>query len=303
MPEEYDYPLKLKRLHTDTVCPSLIAFIKDTLAPDSLEWLFLQESPTYKSPVAIDMIYKGAIRRHRLSLTKLLIDSTWRTDDPDTPDTNWRRWVFNRELLTCITSGKMKLRELSMSIDYKDWHYFLRRLPNATTLRSLHISHIAEHVNGTVHSREAALQVLDIVALRPELELCYLGIQSQCFEILEYANARNTSSTTGFGSSEAGHSGEDIETDHDTGPATGHVHHSHHIHHHLGNDSHDDDPGDGDINDSSDFDAITDSGDDMSDEESEGGPSSQAPKPTWRLREILFYDDKISIFKARHGRL
>ena len=185
--EAGDYPLVLKRLHTDMVSPSLIAFIKDTLAPDSLEWLFLQENNAYKSPVSIDMIYKGAVRRHRSSLTKLLIDSTIRTEDPDRSNTNWRRWVFNRDLITCITSGKMKLRELSMSIDYKDWHHFLRRLPNATTLRSLHIPHIAEHVNGTVHSREAALQVLDIVALRPELELCYLGIQTQCFEILEYA--------------------------------------------------------------------------------------------------------------------
>lgn len=300
-----DYPLKLKRLHTDTVSPSLIAFIKDALAPDSLEWLFLQENSTYKSPVSIDMIYKGAIRRHRLSLTKLLIDSTLRTEDPDTPDTNWKRWVFNRELITCITNGKMKLRELSMSIDYKDWHYFLRRLPNATSLRSLHISHIAEQVNGTVHPREAAMQVLDIVALRPELELCYLGVQSQCFEILEYANTRKGSTSgVAFGSNVVGQSGDDIETDHDTAPVGAHNHQTHHPHHgHAhAHDSHDDEPDDGDMNDS-DFDAVSDVRDDFSDEEAEGGPNSHGPKPTWRLREILFYDDKISIFKARHGRL
>lgn len=317
-----DYALKLRRLHTDTVSPSLIAFIKDTLAPDSLEWLFLQDSSAYKSPVTIDMIYKGAIRRHRASLTKLLIDSTLRSDDPDVPDTNWQRWVFNRELITCITSGKMKLRELSMSIDYKDWHYFLRRLPNATTLRSLHIAHIAEHVHGTVHSREAALQVLDIVALKPELELCYLGVQNQCFEILEFANPRKPSGATmgaPVGSNGVFYSGdtEDIEMDPDLGPGTGglmhapahhhnHVHlphsHAHHVHH---DPHHDDNQGGagGDLTDTSDFEAVSDTGDEGSDEEVERDAGPNTPKRTWRLREILFYDDKISIFKARHGRL
>ncbi|KIW73541.1 hypothetical protein PV04_01648 [Phialophora macrospora] len=289
-----DYHLKLRRLHTDMVSPSLIAFIKDSLAPDSLEWLFLQENTAYKSPVSVDMIYKGAVRRHRSSLTKLLIDSTLRTEDSDRPNTNWTRWVFNRDLITCITSGKMKLRELSMSIDYKDWHYFLRRLPNATTLRSLHISHIAEHVNGTVHSREAALQVLDIVALRPELELCYLGIQGQCFEILEYASPRKGSPSTS-----ADLSADDIAPDADGMAAAAHHHHD---------DSHDDDVGDNaDGNEDSDFDAISNEADDLSDE-GEGsqfgdGSGSNGRNPTWRLREILFYDDKISIFKARHGRL
>jgi hypothetical protein len=293
-PSAADYPLKLKRLHADMVSPSLIAFIKDTLAPDSLEWLFLQENTAYKSPVSVDMIYKGAVRRHRSSLTKLLIDSTLRTEDSERPNTNWTRWVFNRDLITCITSGKMKLRELSMSIDYKDWHYFLRRLPHATTLRSLHISHIAEHVNGTVHSREAALQVLDIVALRPELELCYLGIQGQCFEILEYASPRKGSASTG-----ADLSADDVAPDADGMAPAAHNHHD---------DSHDDEIGDNaDGNEDSDFDAISNEGDDPSDED-EGsqfgdGSGPNGRNPTWRLREILFYDDKISIFKARHGRL
>ncbi|KIW96046.1 uncharacterized protein Z519_03112 [Cladophialophora bantiana CBS 173.52] len=299
-----DYPLRLKRLHTDMVSLSLLAFIKDTLAPDSLEWLFLQENTAYKSPVSIEVIYKNAIRRHRSSLTKLLIDSTLRTDDPDRPSTNWRRWVCNRELITCITSGKMKLRELSMSIDYKDWHYFLRRLPNATTLRSLHIPHIAEHVNGTVHSREAALQVLDIVALKPELELCYLGIQSQCFEILEYASTRKGSHS---GTSSGDHPGDDIGPDGETTAPN-----PNHPQNHHDPDSHDDEAGDtgegGGVNDDSDFDAVSDGGNDMTDDEDgseDGGETggSGGLKPTWRLREILFYDDKISIFKARHGRL
>lgn len=118
-----DFPLKIKKLQTDAVSPSLIAFIKDTLAPDSLEWLFLQEGRPYVSAVQLDSIYRGAIRRHRGSLRKLLIDSEDRAEDGQ-PASNhrWRKWAFNREVLTFITSGRMtKLRELGMAIEYKDW--------------------------------------------------------------------------------------------------------------------------------------------------------------------------------------
>ncbi|EXJ89361.1 hypothetical protein A1O3_02428 [Capronia epimyces CBS 606.96] len=306
-----DYPLKLRRLHTDMVSPSLIAFIRDTLAPDSLEWLFFQENTAYKSPVTMDMIYKSVIRRHRSSLTKLLIDSTIKIDDPDPAETNWQRWLFSRELLTCITSGKMKLRELSLSVEYKDWHYFLRRLPNATSLRSLHIAHISDHVNVTVHSRDAALQVLDIVALKPELELCYLAVQGQCFEILEFANSRKSWGRISTGLTGLNHAPEDVDTDQDgpTGGLLAHaMHHHHHHHHHLPHShahhaSQSNEQGDGDMNDDSDFEAVSDTGDEISEEETEQGASPNGPKRTWRLREILFYDDKISIFKARHGRL
>lgn len=118
-----DYPLKIKRLQTDCVSSSLIAFIRDALAPDSLEWLFLQEGRPYKSNVTIDAIYKGAIRRHKGSLRNLLVDSEDRMENGDPGQNNhWRKWMFNREVLTYITSGRMtNLRELGMAIEYKDW--------------------------------------------------------------------------------------------------------------------------------------------------------------------------------------
>ena len=118
-----EYPLKLKRLQTDAVSSQLIAFIKEALAPDSLEWLFLQEGRPYRSNVSVENIYKGAIRRHRGSLKKLLIDSEDRNEEGQpVANHHWRRWILNREVLTFITSGKMpNLRELGMSIEYKDW--------------------------------------------------------------------------------------------------------------------------------------------------------------------------------------
>jgi hypothetical protein len=118
-----EYRLSLKKIHTNAVSPSLISFLKETLAPNSLEVLFLQEGRGYSSTVTIDQIYKGPIRRHRASLKKLMIDSSERgPDGTPTMGIKWRRWMVNRDILQFITSGRMKsLRELAVTIDYKDW--------------------------------------------------------------------------------------------------------------------------------------------------------------------------------------
>lgn len=134
-----EYQLNLKRIHTNTVSPSLISFLKETLAPNSLEVLFLQEGRSYSSTVTVDAIYRGPMRRHRASLKKLMIDSGEKgPDGHTTTSSRWRRWMLNREILTFITSGRMSnLRELAVSIDYKDWvcgfHYIgNRRLTTLT---------------------------------------------------------------------------------------------------------------------------------------------------------------------------
>lgn len=300
-----DYVLSLRRIHTDTVSNALLAFIKDTLAPDSLEWLFLQDSKSYRSMVTVETIYRSAVRRHRGSLRKLLIDSSLRLDTDNNQnennnnnaaqDQNWRRWICSRELLTCITSGRMQLRELSLSIDYKDWHFFVQRLPNARTLRSLHIAHIAEHAHGRLDAREAAMQILDIVALRPELELCYLGIEKKCWEVLEYEAKSMGKDGNNF-----------VPANFMDEMVDGSSAHPHHVGGGVDHDDEDDDDEDedsdleieerSDENDTDDEDAI-----DAVD--ASGAGRNGKRKMTFRLREILFYDDKVSIFKARHGKL
>lgn len=120
-----DYRLNLKKIHTDAVSPSLISFLKDTLAPNSLEWMFLQEHRSYDSKVSIDAIYKGPLRRHRASLKKIMIDSDWGASENHMHNQKWRKWMFNRDVLTFVTSGKMSsLKELAMAVDYKDWVWF-----------------------------------------------------------------------------------------------------------------------------------------------------------------------------------
>lgn len=127
-----EYRLNLRRIHTNCVSSTLIGFLKETLAPNSLEWLFLQDGgkvtsasggrATYDSSVSAEAIYRGPLRRHRLSLKKLMIDSDDRPLDNRRRTSKWRKWKLDRDVLSFLTSGKMTaLREVAMSIDYHDW--------------------------------------------------------------------------------------------------------------------------------------------------------------------------------------
>lgn len=116
-----NYKLGLKRIHTDSVSPALIYFLKETLPPDSLQCMFLQDGREYKSPVTIESIFRGPLRRHRGSLTKVMIDSAIGKPD-NTRNLKRKKWIVKREFLAFITSGKMKcLKELAISVEYKDW--------------------------------------------------------------------------------------------------------------------------------------------------------------------------------------
>jgi len=230
-----------------------------------------------------------------------MIDSSEKEPDGHaTLSSRWRRWMLNREIITFITSGRMSsLRELAVSVDYRDWHFFLQRLPLIPHVRSLYIPFIADHAHGNnIEPRELAMQVLDIVHLRPEIEICYMGISMKCFEILENKSTSydlhhesNASSTDGpagdtigggYVTNDAMMSDEEDETeDEDNDDIDGLV-----------------GAGDGDETES---DASEDAHDDSDGDESFLQDDRKGPR--LRLREILFYDDKVAIFKARHGRL
>ncbi|KAL2263071.1 hypothetical protein VTK26DRAFT_8359 [Humicola hyalothermophila] len=183
------YHLALKYIHTDSTTLSLITLIKETLAPNSLEVLFLQDRKRPSQPtVMLDTIFRGAIKRHHASLRKLLLDSSAKVSGgPPSENSRWRRWTLTTDVLLYITSGRMhNLRELAASIDYRDWHTFLQRLPNMPQLRSLNIPHVADYPMAGFEPKELAHQLVDIITLRPEIRLCYIGIGAKCFEILEY---------------------------------------------------------------------------------------------------------------------
>ncbi|KAF2197305.1 hypothetical protein GQ43DRAFT_484248 [Delitschia confertaspora ATCC 74209] len=292
-----EYSLNIKKIHTNTVSPSLISFLKETLAPNSLEVLFLQEGQSYVSTVTVEAIYRGPLRRHRGSLRKLMIDSSEKGPDGHaTSSSRWRRWMLNREIITFITSGKMnKLREWAASIDYRDWHYLLQRLPLIPHVRSLYIPFIADHAHGNnIDPRELALQIVDIVHLRPEVEVCYIGIMTKCFEILENRPSNYDLRNDGMGADGplgGGYvvhdppglmSDEESETTEDE-------------------EEEDLDDGAGPVAEAEDTESeISDEHDDSDGDDSFLQEEQKGPK--FRIREILFYEN-IDIFAARHGRL
>jgi hypothetical protein len=115
-----EYGLNLKQIHTNAVSPSLIHFLKETLAPNSLQVLFLQEGRSYNSTVTIDQIYVP-IKRHRASLQKLMIDSSEKGDDAF-GSLRWRRWMLTTDIIMYLTSGRLvALKELGIALDYRDW--------------------------------------------------------------------------------------------------------------------------------------------------------------------------------------
>ncbi|EAW11260.1 F-box domain protein [Aspergillus clavatus NRRL 1] len=275
-----EYSLRLKHIHTDSVSPYLLLFIKDAIAPNTLETVFLHEAPLYDSIVHTDAIYRNILRAHRLSLKKILIDSTERSPNGNEMGTSrWRKWMFTRKMIAFITSGRMpQLRELSMTINSKDWHYFLQRLPFIPHLRALHISHIANPVHR--NAKELALQILDIVTIRPDVGIGYIGIQNKCYEILESKRGEKYDDP------------DDTDDSHSDGwvPGAGPWTAS------AMNDSEDEDG----------LDSVLDSSSELSSSEEsslddESSTSFNKSRRAFKLREILFYDDKIAIFKARHG--
>jgi hypothetical protein len=159
-----------------------------------------------------------------------------------------------------------------------------------------------DHIGGSFEPKDLALQAVDIITLRPEVQLCYVGIRNKCFEVLECSPTR--AAPDQFGSSDSGpqtggafsvidldddnedgsnnNSGTDETEDEDDDTGT-------HASSHTDNENEDD------LTEISD---VESDGDDLEDP-AHGGQSG----PRLRLREILFYDDKVAVFKARHGRL
>jgi hypothetical protein len=162
----------------------------------------------------------------------------------------------------------------------------------------MYIPFIADHAHGNnIDPRELAMQILDIVHLRPEIEICYMGISTKCFEILENRpsnyDLRHDSTneadapTGGLG---GGYTAHDPLMSDDESEAT---------------EDEEDDEFDGGITPAVDGD---ESGSDLSDEGHEDSDDDSflqddRKAPRLRIREILFYEEKIETLRARHGTL
>ncbi|EWC46756.1 hypothetical protein DRE_04001 [Drechslerella stenobrocha 248] len=310
-----NYRLRLKKVHTDMVSTSLIEFLHQTLAPNTLETLFLQEASgdSYISSVDLTQIVTDVLRRHRLSLQRLLIDSY--VQNPDIPseqqlnlqniNNRKSKWRFNQETISFVTEMP-RLRELAFGIDYTDWHYMITRLPDMRSLKSLYIPHIIGGIDFHKverQSEELAMSIVDVVTLRPECAICYVGIVNKCFELLEGEDGSSNDHDHGAGDNGVGTDEEDDEdaSDEDDGMDDGN-----------------EDDGSDDGNETEDADEVgsdaggsplatsavllplTPFGPAGEDEEE---VSSRKKRVSIRQREILFYDDKVAVFKARFARL
>lgn len=153
-----------------------------------------------------------------------------------------------------------------------------------------------------------AQQIVNTVILRPEIEMCYVGVLNKCFELLEDGGASDGSeelsdvdtphvpsggthnsvaavgaiagATAGVGSEDEDSDGVDDVDDDD--------------------EEEDDDDEDGD---STDTDADGGAAEKDLSEDEEWGKEKLDKGVRVRLREILFYDDKVAVFRARSGKL
>ncbi|CAK7271294.1 hypothetical protein SEPCBS119000_004530 [Sporothrix epigloea] len=321
-----DYHLALKSIHTDIVSKSLLSFIRDTLAPNTLEVLILQNhlETDVSLLVSAQDIFKSAVKPHSASLQKLLIDGHVRpqvehSSSQQHPENTHRRrliWLLDAGLIKYLTSGRLtSLREVGFSLHYRDWHTFLQRLPSLPQLRSLHILHIFDHIVGTISKYDLAMQVADIATLRPEFPLCFVALFDKCYEVIETHGSDSPggdADVMGNGGvvHEAGAGGVAIDESSDTASSLS-----------------DDEGEDDDAGSEGDFDgaiggnvgangmhAVLSAGHDSDADLSDSGDSNRdsqllddelpESRPLQlRLREIFFYDDKVAIFKARHARL
>jgi len=135
-----------------------------------------------------------------------------------------------------------------------------------------------------------------VIYLRPEVELCYMGVSHKCFEILENRPHDESHSSTDTHSSLANGGPGGAMTDDDDGSDED------------GSEEDDDDDEEDDsgtatapqIDPEETESELSDADDSDSDSD---GSDDGCTKVRLRLREILFYDDKVAIFKARHGKL
>lgn len=112
----------MRKIHVDAVSTHLISFLRESLPPNSLEVLFIQNSTTMPA-VTIDQIVRGPLRRHRASLKKICIDSSYKVAGGSVSfENSWKIWVVPRRHLSFLMAGKMtNLKELCISIHHRDW--------------------------------------------------------------------------------------------------------------------------------------------------------------------------------------
>ena len=119
------------------------------------------------------------------------------------------------------------------------------------------------------------------------MQLCYLGIAEKCYEIVEFKPGSISAHSTASGVNDHAIDEEDADDEDDDDDNDGED----------ADDENEEDEDDDDEEEESDDEEPVDEDDDSVFED------TTKAGVRLKLREILFYDDKIAVFKARHGRL
>jgi len=173
-------------------------------------------------------------------------------------------------------------------------------------LRSLYIHYVrgGPHISD-FESKEMAQQIVNTVILRPEVELCYVGVLNKCFELLEDGGPDDPETEPDIHSATAQHAPPGA-TGVPGSPAIGMTVvpiaiNSEDEDSDAEEEDEEEDEEDEEDGDETDTDEVV--GDKyLSDDEDWTGKSTDKGVRV-RLREILFYDDKVAVFRARHGKL
>lgn len=143
---------------------------------------------------------------------------------------------------------------------------------------------------------ELAQQLVDVVTLRPESQLCYVGLVKECFEILEAepsSRARGIAGSSALDTSMVADSNTPSVAGNDNETASN------------GSFSDDDESTDGAPHGGA-IDTLDDQSESestwASDGESLGDMDSDNPWREFQARQILFYDE-VAVFKARRVKL
>lgn len=162
-------------------------------------------------------------------------------------------------------------------------------------LRALHIPNIVAFPSPGYDPGVAAQHIADIITLRPEIRLNYLGIGPKCFEILDIRPPAEFPETLGPHGASADVPSVNQEDGMDDGDGS----------HDNSDDWEEEDQDENTSTTTTSDDEEQSEGSDDEDDLSQSPDGFHSPLDAFqvKLREISFYDEKIAIFAVRFGRL
>jgi hypothetical protein len=186
-------------------------------------------------------------------------------------------------------------------------HTLLQRLSNLPHLWALYVTHIGDLPDHGLEFKELAQQVVDIISIQPHLPLSYVALDHNCYEILEHPENHTNGADMDIDNTNANGAGNHAPTA--TTPTNVEIPSVNWDDTPAGDEEAAVDESDSDNSNHSaavSVDNQSDTGSDMSDESSSSSSSGRrqyAGPPRFQVREILFYDDLVAIFRARHATL